>query len=377
MDNQAFVRIEGLTKRYDGVLAADNVSFEVRRGEFFALLGPSGCGKTTTLRCVAGLEVPSAGRIFIDERLVNALPPYERPCGFVFQNYALFPHLTVRDNVAYGLNTRRFRRGGLVSKLSVLARMTSSRIARLPADIVERVERALGLVELGGLGSRYPSQLSAGQQQRVALARALVIEPEVLLMDEPLSNLDVRLRVEMRDVIRRIQNTLSITTIYVTHDQEEALGMADRVAVMRDGRIEQLGAPVEVYSQPQSPFVAEFLGGANRFPGRVVRRGEPYASVVIADGIAIAATAIPEGREDVSVIVRPESIRLTTDYHESAGPNVLRGWVTKRTFLGPIVRYEVAAGPLSLKVDSGSDGSIMPVGSEVTVIIPPERVLLL
>ncbi|MBM3190086.1 MAG: ABC transporter ATP-binding protein [Chloroflexi bacterium] len=368
--------MKGLTKRYDGVLAADNVSFDVRRGEFFSLLGPSGCGKTTTLRCVAGFEVPSAGQILIGERLVNALPPYERPCGFVFQSYALFPHLTVRDNVAYGLNTRRFRREGLVSKLSVLARMTSSRIARLPADIVERVDRALGLVELGGLGPRYPSQLSAGQQQRVALARALVVEPEVLLMDEPLSNLDLRLRVEMRDVIRQIQNALSITMIYVTHDQEEALGMADRIAVMRDGRIEQLGTPIEVYSQPQSPFVAEFLGGANRFPGRIVRRALPYTSVVTADGIEIAATAAPDGRENISIIVRPESIIITTAYG-AAGPNVLRGRVTKRTFLGPIVRYEVAAGPLSLKVDSASDGSIVSVGSEVTVTVPPERVLLL
>ena len=239
MSNQ--VIIKDAVKRYGDFTALNGVSLDIREGEFFTLLGPSGCGKTTLLRMIAGFNSIEGGDFYFGDRRINDVPAHKRDIGMVFQNYAIFPHLTVRDNVAYGLKARK-----------------------VPAkDIKPRVDEALELVQISHLADRKPNELSGGQQQRVALARAFVIEPSVLLMDEPLSNLDAKLRVQMRSVIKKLQRRLGITTIYVTHDQEEALAISDRIAVMKDGHIMQIGTPNEIYAKPQNPFVAGFIGVSN------------------------------------------------------------------------------------------------------------------
>ncbi|MEB3806812.1 MAG: ABC transporter ATP-binding protein, partial [Desulfurococcales archaeon] len=227
------IRLEDVTKIYGGVVAVDHANIDIEHGEFFTIIGPSGCGKTTTLRIIAGFEVPEEGKVYFDDRDVTYVKPYERNTAMVFQNYALWPHMTVYDNIAYGL-----------------------RLRKVPEDeIRRRVEKVLDLVDLHGLENRYPLQLSGGQQQRVALARALVVEPSVLLLDEPLSNLDAKLRLEMREELRNLQKRLGITTVYVTHDQLEALSMSDRIAVMNKGRILQVGTPEELYMRPRNLFV--------------------------------------------------------------------------------------------------------------------------
>jgi len=241
------VDLEGVTKKFKDVVAVNDVSLVIEDGELFTLLGPSGCGKTTLLRCVAGFYLPERGRILFDDLDVTNVPPNLRETGMVFQNYALWPHMSIFDNVAYGLKIRKMEK----------------------QHIEEKVNDILDLVKLKGLSERYPYQLSGGQQQRVALARALVIEPKVLLLDEPLSNLDAKLRIEMRNEISRIQKRLDITTIYVTHDQEEALAISDRLTVIDMGIIQQVGAPVDIYSHPSNYFVADFIGECNLIPGKV------------------------------------------------------------------------------------------------------------
>jgi len=244
------IAIEGVVKRFGTVTAVDHADLTVADGELFTLLGPSGCGKTTLLRLLAGFYQPDAGEIRFGERVVTRLPPYERNIGMVFQNYALWPHMTVTGNVAYGL-----------------------RLRKLPASEVEaRMAEGLRKVNLMGFESRYPGQLSGGQQQRVALARALVLNPDILLLDEPLSNLDAKIRVQVRAEIRKLQQELRITTIYVTHDQEEALSLSDRVAVMKEGRVLQVGVPKELYERPRTKFVADFVGTNNLLPGQVLER---------------------------------------------------------------------------------------------------------
>src|SRR6266581_1426390 len=239
------IRIDGVVKRFGAVTAVDRAELTVEDGELFTLLGPSGCGKTTLLRLVAGFDQPDAGQIRFGDRVVNGLPPHERNIGMVFQNYALWPHMTVRANVAYGLRLRKLG----------------------SAEIEARLAEGLRKVNLIGLESRYPGQLSGGQQQRVALARALVLNPDILLLDEPLSNLDAKIRIQVRAEIRKLQQDLGITTMYVTHDQEEALSLSDRVAVMRDGRVEQISTPRELYERPVSRFVADFVGTNNFIAG--------------------------------------------------------------------------------------------------------------
>ena len=255
----AELELDGLTKRYGRVTALDRFSLRVGRGQFVSLLGPSGCGKTTALRIIAGFIRQTEGTIRVDGAVADAIPPHRRDIGMVFQNYALFPHMTVARNVEFGLNMRKTPK----------------------AEAAKRVAEALELVRLSGLEQRYPSQLSGGQQQRVAVARAIVINPTLLLLDEPLSNLDAKLRVETREEIRRLQRQLGVTTVFVTHDQEEALTISDRIAVMRAGRLEQEGTPEELYDRPRTPFVAGFIGSSNLYPGRVIERAGDTALVAL------------------------------------------------------------------------------------------------
>jgi len=283
------VRLDGITKIYGNVVAVDNVTLEIRDGELFTFLGPSGCGKTTTLRLIAGFEFPDKGRIYLDEEDATYMKPYQRGTAMVFQNYALWPHMTVFDNIAYGLKLRKVPRN----------------------EIKERVKRVLELVKLEGMENRYPTQLSGGQQQRVALARALVVEPKLLLLDEPLSNLDAKLRVEMREEIKRIQKELGITTIYVTHDQEEALTISDRIAVLNKGRIQQAGTPYEVYNRPRNMFVATFLGRSNVLEGTVIEKTGARVLVDVGFTRLLGVTReeyaeIITENTKVGVVLRPE-----------------------------------------------------------------------
>src|SRR5215213_2631923 len=272
------------------VVAVHDVDLEIQKGELVTLLGPSGCGKTTTLRMIAGFEFPTDGKIVLDGQEINALPPHQRGMSMVFQSYAIFPHLTVFENIAYGLSVQRLNK----------------------KTILERVNRVVGLVHLEGYGARPPGQLSGGQQQRVALARALVMEPKVLLMDEPLSNLDAKLREEMRTEIRRIQKTLNITSVYVTHDQIEAMTLSDRIVVMNEGLIEQIGSPVEIYRYPNSRFVANFIGRANFIDGLVLVQNNSKLTVRSLGESITLSNIQREFRagEDVTLIVRPEMIQI-------------------------------------------------------------------
>jgi ABC-type Fe3+/spermidine/putrescine transport system ATPase subunit len=317
------IRIDGVERTFGSVRAVQDLSLEVRDGELFTLLGPSGCGKTTLLRMVAGFADLDKGSIHFREKRIDTLPPHRRNTGMVFQNYAIFPNLRVAQNVAYGLKARK--------------------VAAF--EIAARVERALKLVQLGGFEARWPYQLSGGQLQRVALARALVIEPEVLLLDEPLSNLDAKLRVEMRTEIRDLQKSLGITALYVTHDQEEALAISDRIAVMRAGRIEQLGAPTEIYRQPRTPFVAEFIGATNLLTGRVAGHENGFSIVELGgQKLLVKADCGPAGRE-ITMSLRPEALRpLAPDEAPPAGWGVLDAELVRSEFLGAVVRADLRLG---------------------------------
>jgi ABC-type Fe3+/spermidine/putrescine transport system ATPase subunit len=313
------LELEGVRKRYGAVVALHETSLRVAEGTLVFLLGPSGCGKTTTLRLVSGFIEPDTGEIRIRGTRVDGTPPERRGLGMVFQHYALFPHLTVADNVAFGLRMRRVA----------------------AAERRRRVARALELVRLGGLEARYPRALSGGQQQRVALARAIVIEPTLLLLDEPLSNLDLKLREEMRAEIRTLQRALGITTLFVTHDQEEALTMADEIVVMAEGRVVQAGSPAALYERPASRFVAHFIGESNLTPGRVAEALGPGAWRVDAGGLPVVATGsgLWQAGDGVVVLVRPERIRLGAGTPD--GPNRFAGRVEESTFRGASRRYRV------------------------------------
>lgn len=314
----AMIELVDVVKRYGDVVACNRLDLAVDRGELVTLLGASGCGKTTALRCITGSLRPDSGRIIIDGRDVTDVPTHKRNIGVVFQNFALFPHLTVLDNVVYPLRVRGIR----------------------PAARRDRALEALRLVRLEGLGGRFPRELSGGQQQRVGLARAIVYEPSVVLFDEPLSNLDAKLRLEMREEIASLKERLGFTSIYVTHDQEEALSLSDRIAVMKDGIIHQVGRPTEVYAAPRTAFVAEFLGNPNRLIGICVERVEDRV-VVEADGQRIAATAgsdTPKVGERAIVFVRPESVRIRNGT-DSADESILRATVVRSAFLGDSTEY--------------------------------------
>ena len=326
------VELIHVTKRFGEIVAVDDLSLMIREGEFFSLLGPSGCGKTTTLRLIGGLENPDDGDILINGVVVNDHPPYERSSNIVFQNYALFPHLNVEDNVAFGWRVKA---------------------RRVPEpEVKKRVDEALRLVHLEGLGARRPNQLSGGQQQRVALARALVLRPKVLLLDEPLGALDRKLRKAMQIELRGIQHEVGITFIYVTHDQEEAMAMSGRVAVMRDGKFEQIGTPEEIFRTPRTQFVADFMGASNIFHGKVIAADAaldaPTRTIQIEtdDGLKVVSRC-DQGMApgaSVSFSIRPEDIQVFPRDRDWSGDNKFDGRIVEKLFLGEATELEVAVG---------------------------------
>ena len=360
------LEIQELVKSYPGgknepsgarVQAVKGVSFSVEQGKLFTMLGPSGCGKTTTLRCVAGLEAPDSGEISVDGRCLYSstqnirLRANERGLGMVFQSYAIWPHLNVFRNVSFPLEVapRKSRPGR--------------------KQIQERVERALEVVQLGHLADRQATDLSGGQQQRLALARALVMEPPMLLLDEPLSNLDARLRDAMRFELKRLQRDLGLTTVYVTHDQTEALAMSDQVAVMRDGVIEQVGRPREIYDRPASKFVADFIGISNFIDGVVVGREGSLYEVRTAHGSLFASAVVePAHGSAVVVAVRPEHIELDKGHQELTGANVWHGVVKTRAFLGEAVDHMVVVGESEVRTRCNPKASFGE-GTEVTLTV--------
>ncbi len=352
---EAHLRLERVTKRFGTVTAVDDISFEVPRGSFATLLGPSGCGKTTTLRMIAGFYDPDAGDISLGGRRINDLPAHRRGTAMVFQDYALFPHMTVKDNVGYGL-----------------------RLAGRPkADIERKVAETLEFVGLAGLGDRWPNQLSGGQQQRVAVARALVVEPEILLLDEPLSNLDAKLREQLRWELRALQQRLGMTFVYVTHDQVEALSLSDWIAVMNAGKVEQAGAPWEIYYHPLTAFLADFVGAVNIVPAAVVasrgaevevRFGERHATVRAPEGTPLAAG------QDVRLCVRPESLGIGPAAADGGDALRLPGNVARRAFLGDLMRYWVTVDGREWIVDQPDPGAAPEFEGRVALTLRPERV---
>jgi len=343
MSNQ--VIINEAVKKYGDFTALNGVSLNIKESEFFTLLGPSGCGKTTLLRMIAGFNSIEGGQFYFGEKLINDVPAHKRDIGMVFQNYAIFPHLTVKENVAYGLKARGKKKDEIESK----------------------VKEALELVQISHLADRKPNELSGGQQQRVALARAFVIEPSVLLMDEPLSNLDAKLRVQMRTVIKKLQKRLGITTIYVTHDQEEALAISDRIAVMKDGYIKQIGTPSEIYAKPENPFVAGFIGVSNFVDCEVLKGG----MVDVKDEIKIKVPLRKEYVGKAILSARPEQLFFSKDG--------MPGTIQLSTFLGDYVEYEVLLDDGQLLIvneytkdthDTHEDGE------KVHISFDPERISL-
>jgi putative spermidine/putrescine transport system ATP-binding protein len=348
----AYLELNGLRRVFGQFTALDGIEVQLGQGEFLSLLGPSGCGKTTALRLVAGFDRPDAGSIMLEGKDLAGTPPNKRDMGMVFQAYSLFPNMTAEQNVEFGLKIRKRSRG----------------------ERAKRVEELLDLVGLGHAAKRYPHQLSGGMQQRVALARALAIEPRVLLLDEPLSALDAKVRVQLREEIRRIQLELGITTLYVTHDQEEALSVSDHVAVMWRGRIEQMGTPAEMYHSPATPFVAEFIGTMNRLEATVMAGGiVEHAGVQL--GVDAAHGRQPGDR--VLVLVRPETVELQP-VENGAAPGSLVGEVLSQTFLGPVTRLKIAAEGADLIADvPASRAGSVPVGLKVAARFPADAARLL
>jgi len=346
----AFLELHEVVKSFGRNTVVRGLSLSVEKGEFLSFLGGSGCGKTTTLRMIAGFETVTAGAILLDGSDLSRVPPNKRNLGMVFQNYALFPNMTVARNIAFGLKIAG-KKGGEVAK---------------------RVEEMLELIHMGDFAERYPHQLSGGQQQRVALARALARRPSALLLDEPLSALDAKIRLRLRDDIRAIQRALGITTIYVTHDQEEALSISDRVAVMREGRIEQIGAPFEIYNAPGTPYVATFIGTLNVLAATVK---DPSKGEVVVEGQTFG-TGKPIGDNaggDIRVSIRPEALTAG-----DAGPNRLKGTVQNVKFLGSIVRVVIRVGSQFVSMDGFNDPSLVPprIGEELSMSFAPQACMV-
>ena len=350
----AFLEINDVRKSYAQHNAVELFNLKVERGEFVSFLGPSGCGKTTTLRMIAGFETPTTGMIQIDGTDITHRAPNQRPVGMVFQSYALFPNMKVADNIAFGL-----------------------KIAKKPkTEIKQRVDEMLGLIHMSEFANRYPFQLSGGQQQRVALARAIAVKPQVLLLDEPLSALDAKIRVTLRHEIRSIQQKLGITTIYVTHDQEEALSLSDRIVVMSAGRVEQIGTPFEIYNFPKTEFVAQFVGTLNTLKAQVRSAVEGRLAI---DNQEIQVSQGAEDLHDgdlISVSLRPERVSL---YGENRKPNVLDVTVQTITFLGSIVRMQVQSGTNAFYMDEFNNPflALPKIGDRVKVTFSREAPLIL
>ena len=343
------VIIKNAVKKYGDFTAVNGISLNIEQGEFFTLLGPSGCGKTTLLRMIAGFNTVDGGEICFDEQVINNLPAHKRDIGMVFQNYAIFPHLNVADNVAYGLKARKVPK----------------------EQIVPRVDEALKMVQIDQLKARQPNELSGGQQQRVALARAFVIEPGVLLMDEPLSNLDAKLRVQMRTTIKKLQRRLGITTVYVTHDQEEALAISDRIAVMNQGNIMQIGKPEEIYRKPANPFVANFIGVSNFIDCTLDGQDPKAATVKLHDGHSFQMPLRAPYSGEVILSARPEQL-----FFSETG---LPGRVNMSTFLGDFIQYEVELSTgqvLELNEYTKDVDGAKNDGEEVHISFDPRRVSL-
>jgi len=353
-----YLTLDHITKKFPGrgqeglVTAVDDLSLEIGKGEFFTFLGPSGCGKTTTLRLIAGFEFPTSGHILLDGVQLEQVPPNKRDMAMVFQSYAIFPHLNVFENIAYGLRIKKFSND----------------------DIRRKVGQIMTQTKLDGLENRMPNQMSGGQQQRVSLARALVVEPKVLLFDEPLSNLDAKLREEMRFEIRDLQHRLNITSIYVTHDQEEALALSDRIAIMHKGKLAQLGTPEEIYERPRSKFVADFIGLANFLPAQVqtIQDGRAFVRV---GAHSLQVTALPHNTAGQSalIFVRPGDLEIAA---ETARENILEGKIIKATYLGEKIDYRVRVDETELRVQAAK-GARRAAGEAVRLYLPPERAHLI
>jgi putative spermidine/putrescine transport system ATP-binding protein/spermidine/putrescine transport system ATP-binding protein len=350
------VQFKGILKRFDSVVAVEKMDFDIEEGSLVTLLGPSGCGKTTLLRMVAGLEEPTEGDIFIKGKRINDTPIHKRNLGMIFQNYALFPHKTIFENVAFGLKYRD------VSK----------------EDIQKKVTRALEMVRLPGVENRMPSQLSGGQQQRIAMARAIVIEPDVLLMDEPLSALDENLREEMRREVDNLQQMLGVTTIFVTHDQREALSMSDKILVMKNGRKQQEGNPEAVYNEPANHFVADFLGHSNFIRGEILEVGDPHIKVRIETGDVLLAKnrgGFAEG-DRVEMIVRAQRFDafLQDEFQPEADMNHFKGRIKDRSYMGGEVSYFIELGEdREIHVISMMRTRIYKIGQDVSIQVSPHH----
>jgi spermidine/putrescine ABC transporter ATP-binding subunit len=341
-----------VTKRFGAQTAIDGVTLEIPQGKFVTLLGPSGCGKTTLLRMIAGFYEPDAGTISLDDSRIDQLPPHQRSTAMVFQDYALFPHLTVRDNVGYGL-----------------------RLAKVPrSEIQRRVRETLDFLGLGGLGDRWPNQLSGGQQQRVALARALIVEPKVLLLDEPLSNLDANFRERMRWELRSLQQRLNITFLYVTHDQNEALAMSDWIAVMNAGRVEQWGTPREIYHAPRNAFVATFIGSANLREVTILKQEREHTLISLAEKtLRVPTMEAWSANEHALLCIRPEAITICDHNHDESAIN-LEGRITRFAFLGHMTRYWVDVAGEEWIVDQPDPGSdATPYEGDVVLSFQPQQ----
>lgn len=347
--NPVAVEIRRVAKHYGSVAALEDFDLTVRAGEFVALLGSSGCGKTTTLRMMAGLEQPSAGDIIVKGRRVNDLPVHARNVGMVFQNHALFPHKTAFDNIAFGLKYRKVPK----------------------AEIARRVQRALEVVRLPHVADRMPTQLSGGQQQRIAVARAIVIEPDLLLFDEPLSALDAGLREELRVELKRIQRSLRITTVFVTHDQAEALSMADKVVVMHGGRKQQEGSPAEIYRAPNSEFVMRFFGRVNALTGTVTQSRDGMMEVSLAEGLDLRMPGTASRGARLPLLLRAERLRLARD-DGSAG---LRGRISGVDYLGMMVRYEVKLGSDVMQAVQPAGDEVLDIGTPVVLRVRGEDLM--
>jgi spermidine/putrescine transport system ATP-binding protein len=340
---EAIVKIENVNKKYGENHVVRDLSIEIKKGEFLTMLGPSGCGKTTTLRMIAGFETPTNGNIYIEGKEIQNTEPFDREVNTVFQNYALFPHMTIYDNLAFGLTVKKVNK----------------------SEIKERVTEILELVQLVGFENRKPDQLSGGQKQRVAIGRALINKPKVLLLDEPLGALDMKLRKQMQFELKRLQKKLGITFVYVTHDQEEALTMSDRIAIMYGGDLEQIGTPKEIYERPKSKFVADFIGESNIFYGVASREGNDVLKVKLESGEVLAVDSQIKDNEIIYVLVRPENIKLSTALVDGFS---LVGKVKEHVYIGNVNKTIIMLPTgMEVKMNTNPKIELLPIGSEICV----------